>query len=208
MMIEGRRLRKSYGSNVLFDDLNFSINDGEYVCFSGNSGTGKSTLLNMIGQIEPFDSGMILYDGKQIRTKKDKKKFFGEKVGFIFQNFALLANETVKSNLEMIPAGHRTNISVHDALKLVGLQNKENVMTYALSGGEQQRVALARLFMKKCEVILADEPTGSLDRENADLVMNVLEYLNLHGRTLILVTHDQYIRNRAGRIIDLGRMCK
>lgn len=208
MMIEGRMLRKSYGSNVLFDDLNFSINDGEYVCFSGNSGTGKSTLLNMIGQIEPFDSGMILYNGKQIRTKKDKKKFFGEKVGFIFQNFALLANETVKSNLEMIPAGHRTNISVHDALKLVGLQNKENVMTYALSGGEQQRVALARLFMKKCEVILADEPTGSLDRENADLVMNVLEYLNSHGRTLILVTHDQYIKNRAGRIIDLGRICK
>lgn len=208
MMIEGRRLRKSYGSNVLFDDLNFSINDGEYVCFSGNSGTGKSTLLNMIGQIEPFDSGMILYNGKQIRTKKDKKKFFGEKVGFIFQNFALLANETVKSNLEMIPDGHRTNISAYDALKLVGLQNKENVMTYALSGGEQQRVALARLFMKKCEVILADEPTGSLDRENADLVMNVLEYLNSHGRTLILVTHDQYIKNRAGRIIDLGRICK
>ena len=202
-MIEGINIRKSYGRNIIFDDFNFRIENGEYVCFSGNSGTGKSTLLNMIGQTDSPDSGMILYDRRPVRTKKEKKKFFGGKVGFIFQNFALMGNETVQANLELIPTAHRTNISIRDALKIVGLENKQNAMTYTLSGGEQQRVALARLFLKKCEIILADEPTGSLDRSNAGLVMDVLEYLNSLGRTLIVVTHDPDIKQRAGRIIDL-----
>lgn len=202
-MIEGINIRKSYGRNIIFDDFNFRIENGEYVCFSGNSGTGKSTLLNMIGQIDSPDSGMILYDRRPVRTKKEKKKFFGEKVGFIFQNFALMGNETVQANLELIPTAHRTNISIRDALKIVGLENKQNAMTYTLSGGEQQRVALARLFLKKCEIILADEPTGSLDKSNAELVMSVLEYLNSLGRTLIVVTHDPDIKQRAGRIIDI-----
>ena len=202
-MIEGIKIRKSYGRNIIFDDFNFRIENGEYVCFSGNSGTGKSTLLNMIGQTDSPDSGMILYDRRPVRTKKEKKKFFGEKVGFIFQNFALMGNETVQANLELIPTAHRTNISIRDALKIVGLENKQNAMTYTLSGGEQQRVALARLFLKKCEIILADEPTGSLDKSNAELVMSVLEYLNSLGRTLIVVTHDPDIKQRAGRIIDL-----
>lgn len=202
-MIEGINIRKSYGRNIIFDDFNFRIENGEYVCFSGNSGTGKSTLLNMIGQTDSPDSGMILYDRRPVRTKKEKKKFFGEKVGFIFQNFALMGNETVQANLELIPTAHRTNISIRDALKIVGLENKQNAMTYTLSGGEQQRVALARLFLKKCEIILADEPTGSLDKSNAELVMSVLEYLNSLGRTLIVVTHDPDIKQRAGRIIDL-----
>ena len=202
-MIEGINIRKSYGRNIIFDDFNFRIENGEYVCFSGNSGTGKSTLLNMIGQTDSPDSGMILYDRRPVRTKKEKKKFFGEKVGFIFQNFALMGNETAQANLELIPTAHRTNISIRDALKIVGLENKQNAMTYTLSGGEQQRVALARLFLKKCEIILADEPTGSLDKSNAELVMSVLEYLNSLGRTLIVVTHDPDIKQRAGRIIDL-----
>lgn len=202
-MIEGINIIKSYGRNIIFDDFNFRIENGEYVCFSGNSGTGKSTLLNMIGQTDSPDSGMILYDRRPVRTKKEKKKFFGEKVGFIFQNFALMGNETVQANLELIPTAHRTNISIRDALKIVGLENKQNAMTYTLSGGEQQRVALARLFLKKCEIILADEPTGSLDKSNAELVMSVLEYLNSLGRTLIVVTHDPDIKQRAGRIIDL-----
>ena len=202
-MIEGINIRKSYGRNIIFDDFNFRIENGEYVCFSGNSGTGKSTLLNMIGQTDSPDSGMILYDRRPVRTKKEKKKFFGEKAGFIFQNFALMGNETVQANLELIPTAHRTNISIRDALKIVGLENKQNAMTYTLSGGEQQRVALARLFLKKCEIILADEPTGSLDKSNAELVMSVLEYPNSLGRTLIVVTHDPDIKQRAGRIIDL-----
>ena len=202
-MIEGINLKKSYKKNIIFNDFNFKIEKGEHVCFSGNSGSGKSTLLNMIGQIEPLDSGLILYDRKQIITRKDRKKFFGEKVGFIFQNFALIGNETVRENLELVPTAHRTNISTQEALKIVGLESKQNAMTYTLSGGEQQRVALARLFLKKCEIILADEPTGSLDKSNSELVMSVLEYLNSHGRTLIIVTHDSDIKKRADRIIDL-----
>lgn len=202
-MIEGINLHKRYGSNVVFNDFNFKILDGEYVCFSGDSGSGKSTLLNMIGQIEPIDGGAILFDGKSIEGTKAKKDFFGRKIGFVFQNYALIGNKSVKDNLELVPIVNRTKISVEEALRIVGVEDKLNSMVYTLSGGEQQRVALARLFVKKCDIILADEPTGSLDRSNAEIVMQLLEHLNSLGKTLVVVTHDQRIKNRAGRIIQL-----
>lgn len=202
-MIEGINLTKKFGDRLLFDNLSFTIKTGEFVCFSGESGKGKTTLLNMIGQIEPPTSGQIRYDGKEVRTSRDMLAFLATKVGFIFQNFALVEGKTVSQNLEFVKKKNRQNISVEEALERVGLADKLHAKVYTLSGGEQQRVALARLYIKKADIILADEPTGSLDRHNADLVMSILKDLNSQGKTIVLVTHDDVIKERCNRIIEL-----
>lgn len=202
-MIEGINLTKKFGDRLLFDNLSFTIETGEFVCFSGESGKGKTTLLNMIGQIEPPTSGQIRYDGKEVRTSRDRLAFLATKVGFIFQNFALVEGKTVSQNLEFVKKKNRQNISVEKALERVGLSDKLHAKVYTLSGGEQQRVALARLYIKKADIILADEPTGSLDRHNADLVMSILKDLNSQGKTIVLVTHDDAIKERCNRIIEL-----
>ena len=195
-MIEGIDIRKSFNEIALFDGLSFKINDGEFVCFSGESGKGKTTLLNMIGQIEPLSSGKILYDGKEIIRNKDRLEFFRKKVGFVFQNFALVENKTVEQNLMFVQRKDRENISIEDCLNKVGLKDKRKKKIFTLSGGEQQRVALARLFIKKCDLILADEPTGSLDSRNAQIVMDILKDLNISGKTIVLVTHDTLAKKK------------
>ena len=202
-MIEAINICKSFGNKTLFKDLSFQINNGEFVCFSGESGKGKTTLLNIIGQIEPLSSGTITYDGKNIVSNKDKLLFFRKKVGFVFQNFALVDGKTVEQNLALIRRNDRENITIDQALEKVGLEDKKKRKIYTLSGGEQQRIALARLFLKKCDLILADEPTGSLDSRNAAIVMNLLHELNINGKTIILVTHDITAKKQCDRIIEL-----
>ena len=125
------------------------IPDGSFVVISGDSGSGKSTLLNMIGGIEKPDSGSIIIEGLNITRLKNKNSFFADTVGFLFQNFALLENKTVKENLSLIKKSSRTKVSLKEALNRVGLSKEVNKKVYQLSGGEQQRVALARLMMKK-----------------------------------------------------------
>ena len=118
-------------------------------------------------------------------------------------NFALIENKTVEQNLELIRKGSRTNYTIEEVLERVGLGSKRNSKVYTLSGGEQQRVALARLFLKKCDIILADEPTGSLDAKNAQIIMDILLSLNAEGKTVIIVTHDRKIKDKAQRVIEL-----
>ena len=202
-MIKGIGLTKKFGNNVLFENFSFVVKKGDFVCFSGKSGSGKSTLLNIIGLIEPYDEGQLIIDGKTHKTNKERMEYFRSKVGFVFQNFALIDNKTVKENLELIKLDFRTDYSVEDVLDKVGLKSKLNSKIYTLSGGEQQRIALARLFLKKCEIILADEPTGSLDSENAELVMSILQELNELGKTLVLVTHDEKIKEMADKVYAL-----
>ena len=124
----------------------------------------------MIGGIEKPDSGSIIIEGLNITRLKNKNSFFADTVGFLFQNFALLENKTVKENLSLIKKSSRTKVSLKEALNRVGLSKEVNKKVYQLSGGEQQRVALARLMMKKCSVVLADEPTGSLDKKNREAI--------------------------------------
>ena len=202
-MIIGENIPKSFGNKILFKDFNFHIEGGEFVCFSGESGAGKTTLLNIIGLLEPIDSGKLLINGREYKTNKDKRKFYAEEVGFLFQNFALLENKTVEQNLKIVKAKGDLSYRIDESLKIVGLTDKMNNKVYTLSGGEQQRIALARLILKPCNIILADEPTGSLDKRNAELVIGLLKKINSMGKTVIIVSHDEYVKNSADRIIEL-----
>ncbi len=201
-MIKINEICKKYDEKVLFQNYSLEIPDGSFVIIRGDSGSGKSTLLNMIGGIEYPDSGSIIVNGFDV-SKKKKQKYFSEVVGFLFQNFALLENKTVLENLNLIKKTGRTDISIDEALKKVGLEKEKNKKVYKLSGGEQQRVALARLMIKKCSVLLADEPTGSLDKKNSEIVMKILHDLNRQGKTVIVVTHDDNIIQKEDMVIYL-----
>ncbi len=204
-MIEIKNLFKQFNEKLLFEDLNETIQSGEYIVFSGESGTGKTTLLNMIGYLEPVTSGSIIIDHIDYQKSNQLIDFYRRKVGFLFQNFGLVENKTVKENLELVKKPSRTETSIEEALKIVGLSDKLNETVYKLSGGEQQRVALARLMVKKCDIILADEPTGSLDKRNANIVLGILEELHHLGKTIIVVSHDEDVKKRAERIIELKK---
>ena len=202
-MIEIQKLSKSFGSKTLFQDFNLSIEQGEYVVFSGASGCGKTTLLNMIGSLENYDSGHILVDGLDIGNRKNQQKYLREKVGFLFQNFALMEDKTVMENLEIVKKSNRSAVSIEEVLEKVGMEGSQSSKVYTLSGGEQQRIALARLMIKKCDLILCDEPTGSLDRDNGKKIMDLIGGMNQSGKTVILVTHDETYKSIGGRIVEL-----
>lgn len=202
-MIQIKNMCKKFEEKTIFENYNLEIKKGDFVIINGNSGCGKSTLLNIIGGIEAVDSGEVLVDGKDITLAKNKRKYFRDTVGFLFQNFALLENKTVRQNLNIIKKSGRSDISPEEALEKVGLSDVMDKKVYKLSGGEQQRVALARLMVKKCSLILADEPTGSLDETNGELVMKVLRDLNKEGKTVLVVTHSQKIVKEAKNVVFL-----
>ncbi len=206
-MIEINNIKKSFGDNILFNNLSLNIADNELVAIVGSSGCGKSTLLNIIGAIEPFDSGEILVDGIDISKEKNKLIYFREKVGFLFQNFALIENKLVSQNMNLIQKNFRSNITIEECLDKVNLTDKINAKVCTLSGGQQQRVSLARLMLKKCDLILADEPTGSLDEENGNLVFDILKKMKSEqNKTVVIVTHDTRLANKCERIINLNTL--
>lgn len=202
-MIELNNVNKKYGDKVLFSNYNLHIAKGEFVVISGESGSGKTTLLNMIGALERIDSGQITVEGIDIMRRRNQLSYYRNTVGFLFQNFVLLEEKTVYQNLNMIRKGNRSTISIQEALEKVGMSDFVNAKVYTLSGGEQQRIALARLMVKKCDLILADEPTGSLDERNAKKVMSILKQMNEKGTTIILVTHSEELKQQGGRVIEL-----
>lgn len=203
-MIEGINVCKRFGENVIFDHFNFKVETGEFVCFTGRSGAGKTTLLHIIGLIEGLDEGQLLIDGKEIVKSRDKQIYYRKKLGFLFQNFALIDGKTVRENLELIRKNDRIQgASVESVLNKVGLAEKIDKKVYTLSGGEQQRIALARVFLKQCDIVLADEPTGSLDKGSAEKVVALLKELHKEGKTIVLVTHDEDIQNQCERMIRI-----
>lgn len=205
-MIEIRNLNKKFGQKVLFENFNLTIQDGEFVVFCGESGCGKTTLLNMIGSLEPVDSGEILVNNHNILLSKNQRKYLQYEVGFLFQNFALLENKTVRENMNMVKKSVRGDISLEEALAYVHMEDKIDTKVYKLSGGEQQRVALARLLFKKCSIILTDEPTGSLDKRNADHVIEILHNLNKLGKTVVMVTHEEAYKKIGTKCVDFSNM--
>ncbi len=157
----------------------------------------------MIGGLEPVSGGSITADGMEITARKNLQRYYRDTVGFVFQNFALVEQKTVKENLEMIHKKGKTALTTEEALESVGLAHTLHQKVYALSGGEQQRIALARLRLKNCRLILADEPTGSLDRKNGRIVMDILHSYHKDGKTVIMVTHDESLICPTDRVIRL-----
>lgn len=201
--IECYDVGKSFEDKVVFDDFNCRIGKGEFVIITGESGCGKTTLLNMIGGLEPVSTGTIRVNDLDITDTKNLKMYYRDTVGFVFQNFALVEQKTVKENLEMVHPKGKTDMTIEEALETVGLEDTLQQKVYALSGGEQQRIALARLRLKNCQLILADEPTGSLDHKNGQMVMEALHQLNREGKTVLMVTHDTSLIQSGDRLIKL-----
>ena len=202
-MIELKNVKKSFGERVLFERLNLTIPDGEFAVLIGTSGCGKTTLLDMIAGIEPIDSGEITVDGMNILKRRNRLQYYQTKLGMCFQNFALIENMTVRKNLELVQKKSRSEMSAAEDLERVGMSDYLDKKVCTLSGGEQQRIALARLMVKKCSIVLADEPTGSLDADNAAKVMEILSDLNAMGKTVVMVTHDTKYQNIGTRQIGL-----
>lgn len=209
-MIELTNLEKKFGEKKVLDRFNLRIEAGEMIALVGESGSGKSTLLNILGLIEDFDSGEYLFLGEKnikANTKKASKNI-REKINYLFQNFALIETETVEENLQV--ALRYKKISKEEKQKLisstlekVGLKGYEKKKVHELSGGEQQRVAIARVLIKPSEIILADEPTGSLDPKNRDEVLNLLKEMNMEGKTIVIVTHDPEVSKICSRVVEL-----
>lgn len=207
-IIRINKLNKSYGKSQVLSDVTLSIQQGEFVAIQGKSGSGKSTLLNIIGLLEQPDNGeFMLFDQPAPKPFSAKaREILRNQIGFLFQNYALLDDKSVKYNLKIVLEKSRTKDSerrIHEALKLVALQGFEKKKVAECSGGEQQRVAMARLLLTPCSLILADEPTANLDPENRDLIAKLLLKLKDLGKTIIMVTHDQQMAVTADRILLL-----
>ncbi|MBM7637009.1 ATP-binding cassette domain-containing protein [Streptococcus saliviloxodontae] len=200
MTIEISNVTKSFGSKKIFTDLNLTFEEGKSYALIGGSGSGKSTLLNIIGRLEKIDSGKVLVNEQDIWKIKEKT-FFKNIIGYVFQNYSLIENNTVYDNLKLI---NKDKKIVSEALEKVGLSGDYmNQRIYELSGGQAQRVAIARMLMKPREIILADEPTGALDREIGDEIINLLLNETAENKYVIIATHDPAVYNRVDFIIDM-----
>lgn len=210
-IVEIKNLKKGYdkGRIIALNGIDINIKKGEFVSIIGPSGSGKSTLLNMIGALDTADEGLISVAGNNLTEKKDLSDFRSKEIGFIFQLHNLIPNLTVLENL-IIPMygtglkGHEMVSRAIELIKYVKLHEKANRNPTELSGGERQRVAIARALANKPSIILADEPTGSLDSKNGEMILQRLKELHeKENVTLIMVTHDLKVASQAQRTIEV-----
>ncbi len=213
-MIEVSQVFKTYKSGeTTFNALNnvsLKIEKGEFVAILGQSGSGKSTLMHLIGGLDHPTSGTIMVDGEEVSKMKDGQlaRFRNEKIGFVFQFFNLLqGNSALKNVITPLVYTRKKGINrskrALEIMTAVGLEKKLKNRPNQLSGGEQQRVAIARALIADPEIILADEPTGNLDSKTGEQIFNLLDTLNREGKTVVVVTHDEELANRAKRIVRL-----
>ena len=200
MTIDLLNVSKSFGSKKIFTDLNLRFESGKSYALIGGSGSGKSTLLNIIGRLEKIDSGNVLVD-KQDIWKIKERTFFKNTVGYVFQNYSLIEHKTVYDNLKLITKDKKT---ITDVLEKVGLSSDYlHQKIYELSGGQAQRVAIARMLMKPRKIILADEPTGALDGEIGKEIIRLLLNERDEDKYVIIATHDPAVYNKVDVIIDM-----
>lgn len=210
-MIKIEHLAKSFGERTVFQDINLQFAAGKVYALIGNSGCGKTTLLNMIAKLESYDEGKILYKEKDIKTIKSTI-YFRNELGYLFQNFGLLDNETVSSNLDLGLINRQCNRKEKEnykkeVLARVGLSHIHlEQKVYELSGGEAQRVALAKIILKDPPLILADELTAALDPITSQEIMKILLTMKNQNRLIIIATHNPDIWNQADEVINLNRL--
>lgn len=200
MTIEIVNVTKKYGSKEIFTDLNLTFEAGKSYALIGGSGSGKSTLLNIIGRLEKIDSGKVLVD-KQDIWKTKERTYFKNTIGYVFQNYSLIENKTVYDNLKLL---NKDKKIISEMLEKVGLSRdylKHKI--YELSGGQAQRVAIARMLMKPRKIILADEPTGALDSEIGNEIINLLLSEAAKNNYVIIATHDPAVYSKVDVIVDI-----
>ena len=192
-------------------DVDLVVEEGDLIAVAGRSGSGKTTLLNIAGLLETFDTGTYLLDGEDVSRLSDhaRSKLRGEKIGFVFQGFNLIPELSVFDNVD-VPLRYRgmraseRKARVHAMLETVGLGGRARHLPAQLSGGQQQRVAIARAMVGEPRFLLADEPTGNLDSETAEGVIDLLTAMHTRGTTIIIVTHDRGVAEQASRVIKIA----
>ena len=213
-MIELRNITKTYRKNGglevnVLQGVTLEIKKGEFVAIMAPSGMGKSTLMNIIGCLDRPTSGEYFLDGAEVDKMNDdeQSRTRNKKIGFVFQSFNLLPKTTALENVELpliySPEDVDVKAKAKAALEAVGLGDRVHHAPSELSGGQQQRVAIARALVNDPAIILADEPTGNLDSASSDEVMNIFKKLNDDGRTIVLVTHEHDVAEKAKRIIRM-----
>ena len=205
----------NYGTKKALIDITLDISKNDFVFITGPSGAGKTTLLKLLYLAESVSEGQVLIDGMNLsRVPRKRIPFLRRKFGIIFQDYKLIANRTVLDNVSLVleAAGKKRRLiqkKVRSVLRLVGMEDRQNAFPPSLSGGEQQRVAVARAIVGDPKIILADEPTGSLDDDSANIIMDLLNGVHIRGTTVIVATHDNdLIRKTGGRVLLLkqGRL--
>jgi len=205
-------VHRRYGALNALTDIGLDIFQNEFVFITGPSGAGKSTLLKLLYLGEPASEGQILVDGLNLaRISRKRIPDLRRRFGIIFQNYRLIPTRTVFANVSLVLEAmdqkeHLIRKKVHSVLRTVGLEDRDSALPLTLSGGEQQRVAVARAIVGNPQILLADEPTGSLDPSSAGAIMALLQRYHRRGATVIIATHDhEMIRRTRGRVIRLER---
>ncbi|MFF0472752.1 ABC transporter ATP-binding protein [Streptomyces sp. NPDC004284] len=210
-MIDVEGLSKSFGKRTLWRDINLTVGRGEMLALTGPSGSGKSTLLNCLGLLDRPSAGAIRHEGKDITRfgRREARLFRRDVLGYLFQGYALIENATVEENLEVAVKPRRAlrdtaGASLAEALQRVGLAGRHKETVHRLSGGEQQRVALARLIVQQPTLVLADEPTAALDADNTAMVLDSLREMSRAGCAVVIATHDDTVRDACDNVFAVG----
>ncbi|HLB12484.1 MAG TPA: ABC transporter ATP-binding protein [Dehalococcoidia bacterium] len=207
-LVEAREISKSYNGKVAaLNGVSFQVSRGEWVAIMGPSGSGKTTLLNLLGCLDRPTSGTLVVDGTDVAglSRTELTRFRRETVGFVFQQFYLVPYLTALENVMLAQYFHSIadQEEARKALERVGLGDRLQHLPSQLSGGEQQRVCIARALINEPKIVLADEPTGNLDKANEDVVMSLFQERHREGYTIVMVTHDPDIGAEADRVIRL-----
>lgn len=206
-MIELRNINKGFDDRIVLENLNYNFYEGNSYALIGASGAGKTTLLNIIGKLEEADSGDIIVNDINLNNIKEKD-YFKNYLSYLFQNFGLIENKSIQENLMLAFVGEKIGKlekqqKMNEALKRVHLDVNLNRKIYTLSGGEAQRVALAKTILKDSPIILADEPTASVDQKNSEEIIELILSLKKENKIIIIATHSPDIYNQVDHILEI-----
>lgn len=206
-MIELRNINKGFDDRIVLENLNYNFYEGNSYALIGSSGAGKTTLLNIIGKLEEADSGDIIVNDINLNNIKEKD-YFKNYLSYLFQNFGLIENKSIQENLMLAFVGEKIGKlekqqKMNEALKRVHLDVNLNRKIYTLSGGEAQRVALAKTILKDSPIILADEPTASVDQKNSEEIIELILSLKKENKIIIIATHSPDIYNQVDHILEI-----